>query len=144
MKAGALAAAILFIAALTVLLVLPRRVDHVERSQSVQPIQQVPAVGPTSGSDKTKDNAPSSISQVRVAPSAPARVGRRSDADRFIALPSYDPAVPAGDLQMVRLEVTGGDLRLLGAPVAGDLSARVTADFITGRDGTPYAVRLVQ
>ncbi|HST79289.1 MAG TPA: hypothetical protein VLN58_12445 [Verrucomicrobiae bacterium] len=63
----------------------------------------------------------------------------------FVPLPSYDPAVASSDLQMVRVEVTGSELRMLGARVAGDFSDRpVIADFITDRDGTPYAVRLVQ
>ena len=63
----------------------------------------------------------------------------------FVPLPGYDPAVTSGDLQMVRVEVTGSELRMLGARVAGDLSDRpVIADFITDRDGTPYAVRLVE
>lgn len=65
--------------------------------------------------------------------------------EEFVPLPSYDPAVASSDLQMVRVEVTGSELRMLGARVAGDLSDRpVLADFITDRDGTPYAVRLVQ
>lgn len=63
----------------------------------------------------------------------------------FIALPSYDPATASGELQVVRVELPGSELRMLGAPVAGDLSDQpVTADFITDRDGTPYAVRFVQ
>lgn len=63
----------------------------------------------------------------------------------FVPLPSYDPASASSDLQMVRVEVTGSELRMLGARVAGDVSDRlVMADFITDRDGTPYAVRLVQ
>jgi hypothetical protein len=65
--------------------------------------------------------------------------------EEFVPLPSFDPAVASGDLQMVRVEVTGSDLRMLGARVVGDLSDRpVIADFITDRDGTPYAVRIVQ
>ena len=63
----------------------------------------------------------------------------------FIPLPSYDPAIASGDLQMVRVEVTGSELRMLGARVVGEVSDRpLIADFITDRDGTPYAVRLVQ
>ena len=68
-----------------------------------------------------------------------------SDQDAFIALPSYDPVTASGELQVVRVELPGSELRMLGAPVVGDLSDQpVTADFITDRDGTPYAVRLVQ
>lgn len=63
----------------------------------------------------------------------------------FVALPSYDPATASGELQLVRVEIPESDLRMLGAPIAGDLSDQpVTVDFITDRDGTPYALRLVQ
>lgn len=142
MKAGALVAVILIIAALTAILVLPGRIDRVQRSQSVQPREQVPPAGTAAGANSGKEEP---ASQIRAATPAPASAEQVSDEGRFIPLPSYDPAVLAGDLQMVRLEVTGSDLRLLGAPVAGDLSdTRVTADFITDRDGTPYAVRLVR
>jgi hypothetical protein len=65
--------------------------------------------------------------------------------DGFVPLPSYDPAINTGDLQVVRLELSGADLRLVGAPVAEDLSDRLLlADVVVGRDGTPYAVRFVQ
>ncbi|HEY6970447.1 MAG TPA: hypothetical protein VJA94_14665 [Candidatus Angelobacter sp.] len=65
--------------------------------------------------------------------------------DAFVALPSFD-VVPAGDeLRVVRLEMPGDDLRLVGAPVVeGIAGRRVTADFVVGHDGTPYAVRLVR
>jgi hypothetical protein len=62
----------------------------------------------------------------------------------FVALPGYETAISDSELQVVRVELTASDLRMLGAPVAGDLSDRaVIADFITDRDGTPYAVKLV-
>ncbi|HJX83252.1 MAG TPA: hypothetical protein VJ723_02780, partial [Candidatus Angelobacter sp.] len=61
------------------------------------------------------------------------------------ALPSYDPAMAPGDLQIVRLELTGAELSLVGAPVTEALTdRRIRADFLVGRDGTPYGVRLVQ
>lgn len=67
------------------------------------------------------------------------------DARGFWALPSFD-LVPSGDqLRVVRLQMRGEDLRLVGAPVAEAMVRhRVTADFVVGQDGTPYAVRLVQ
>ena len=54
--------------------------------------------------------------------------------------------IPAGDeLRVVRLEMPGEDLRLVGAAVTEEIARRrVTADFVVGHDGTPYAVRLVQ
>lgn len=63
----------------------------------------------------------------------------------FVALPSIE-MIPAGDeLRVVRLEMPGEDLRLVGAPVTEEIARRrVTADFVIGHDGTPYAVRLVQ
>jgi hypothetical protein len=64
--------------------------------------------------------------------------------DEFFALPSYDPAMTANDWQIVRLELTGAELRMVGAPVTEELAdRRVRADFLIGRDGTPYGVRLV-
>ena len=65
--------------------------------------------------------------------------------DGFVPLPSYDPAIASGELQLVRVELPESDLRILGVPIAGDLSDQpVTVDFITDRDGTPYALRFVQ
>jgi hypothetical protein len=62
-----------------------------------------------------------------------------------MALGAYDPAMMSGDAQIVRLQLTGADLRLVGAPVAEDLSDhRLLADIVLAADGTPYAVRLVR
>ena len=67
-----------------------------------------------------------------------------ADFNGFLALNSYDPGMTTGQLQIVRLELPGADLRLVGAPVSEDLARRrVLADFVVGQDGTPYAVRLV-
>lgn len=75
------------------------------------------------------------------------RTGKRpsTDARGFWALPAFE-LVPSGDqLRVVRMEMRGEDLRLVGAPVADEMvRRRVTADFVVGHDGTPYAVRLVQ
>ena len=63
----------------------------------------------------------------------------------FMPLIAYDPAMAPGELQVVRLELTGADLRLVGAPVAEDLAdRRMLADIVVASDGTPYAVRLVR
>jgi|SRR5215469_3017798 len=74
--------------------------------------------------------------------------GRRSSqssSEDFLPLPSYDPAVTPEDLRIVRLELPGAALRLLGAPVSEDVSEkRMLADFVVGQDGTPYAVRLIR
>jgi len=67
------------------------------------------------------------------------------DAGGFWALPSFD-LIPSGDqLRVIRVQLRGEDLRLVGAPVTEEIAwHRVTADFVVGHDGTPYAVKLVQ
>jgi hypothetical protein len=63
----------------------------------------------------------------------------------FVALPSFDPAIPIGQSRMVRLELPGSALQLIGYPVNEELwERRVLTDVLVGQDGTPYAVRLVQ
>jgi hypothetical protein len=60
-------------------------------------------------------------------------------------LPGYDPAVPADELRVVRVQVPASALWQMGAPVSPDSGARkFMADFVVSQDGTPYAVRLVQ
>ena len=64
---------------------------------------------------------------------------------QFLALPGYDPAVPADELHIVRVQLPGSALWQMGAPVSPDSGARkFMADFVVSQDGTPYAVRLVQ
>jgi len=63
----------------------------------------------------------------------------------FLALPGYDPAIPAEELSIVRVRVPASALWQMGAPVNPDSGARkFMADFVVNQDGTPYAVRLVQ
>jgi hypothetical protein len=62
----------------------------------------------------------------------------------FQALPAYNSTVRLEDTHVVRLEMPGNTLRLVGVPVStGDDQRRVLADFVVGHDGTPYAVRLL-
>jgi type IV pilus biogenesis protein CpaD/CtpE len=69
----------------------------------------------------------------------------RTSVNEFVALDTYDPALAPSEFQIVRLELTGADLRLVGAPVTEDLSdRRLLADIVVGNDGTPYAVRLIR
>jgi hypothetical protein len=64
---------------------------------------------------------------------------------QFLALPGYDPSVPADELHVVRVQVPASALWQMGAPVSPDSGARkFMADFVVSQDGTPYAVRLVQ
>ena len=63
----------------------------------------------------------------------------------FIALPAFDPAVPVGESRMVRMDLPGSALQLIGYPVDGQLlDRRIVADVLVGEDGLPYAVRLVR
>ena len=65
--------------------------------------------------------------------------------NRFVALPTFDPAIPIDHLQMVRLYLPGRDLRLVGFPVREEnADRRIVADVLLAQDGTPYALRLVQ
>jgi hypothetical protein len=65
--------------------------------------------------------------------------------NRFVPLPTFDPAIPIDHLQMVRLDLPGRDLRLVGFPVREEIAdRRIVADVLLAQDGTPYALRLVQ
>jgi hypothetical protein len=88
-------------------------------------------------------SAPSSVKKAQAHRKRIPRRAPTPDFNGFLALNSYDPKI-TGQLQIVRLELPGADLRLVGAPVSEDLARRrVLADFVVGQDGTPYAVRLV-
>jgi hypothetical protein len=105
-------------------------------------VEQAPAA--TGGSPTNAAPEPQ-LPQHQAATIKSANGTQAANDEGFVPLPSYDPAIASNDLQMVRVEVTGSELRMLGARVDGDVSDRpVLADFITDRDGTPYAVRLVQ
>jgi hypothetical protein len=67
-------------------------------------------------------------------------------ASDFVVLSSYyDQPVSGEELRIIRLEVTGNALRMVGVPVMEQRENRtVLADFVVGQDGTPYAMRLVR
>jgi hypothetical protein len=68
-----------------------------------------------------------------------------SAAERFVALPTFDSAIPIDHLEIVRVDLPGQDLRLVGFPVSEEIAnRRVVADVLLAQDGTPYALRLVQ
>jgi hypothetical protein len=68
-----------------------------------------------------------------------------SAADRFVALPTYDPAIPIDRLEIVRVDLPGRALRLVGFAVNEEVAdRRVVADIVLAQDGTPYALRLIQ
>jgi hypothetical protein len=85
---------------------------------------------------------PPRIEQKRIRPTTTAHpVANR----QFLALPGYDPAVPADELHVVRVQLPAAALWQMGAPMSPDGNGRrVLADFVVSQDGTPYAVRLVQ
>lgn len=92
--------------------------------------------------------APSSTAKT-ILPAPIRRASENRSASRlataFVPLPSLEMVTAGDELRVVRLEMPGEDLRLLGAPVTEEIaSRRVTADFVVGRDGTAYAVRLVR
>lgn len=63
----------------------------------------------------------------------------------FIALSSFDPAIPLAQGRIVRVELSASALRMAGYPVNTDLlQRRVVTDVLVGQDGRPYAARLVQ
>jgi hypothetical protein len=68
-----------------------------------------------------------------------------AEADRFVTLPTFDPAIPIDHLEMVRLDLPGRALQLVGFAVSEELAdRRVVADVLLAQDGTPYALRLVR
>ncbi|MCU1221431.1 MAG: hypothetical protein JWN42_2628 [Candidatus Angelobacter sp.] len=87
---------------------------------------------------------PTRPSAKRVTPKAAPLVAS-SVRREFLALPGYDPGVPAEQLSVVRVQLPASALWQMGAPVSPDSGARkFMADFVVAQDGTPYAVRLVQ
>jgi hypothetical protein len=64
---------------------------------------------------------------------------------RFVVLPTFDPAIPIDHSEIVRVDLPGRALRLVGFPVSEEIAdRRVVADVVLAQDGTPYALRLVQ
>ncbi len=63
----------------------------------------------------------------------------------FLALPAYDPSIPKDQMHVVRVHLPASELWQMGAPISASAGTRsMTADFVVGQGGTPYAVRLVQ
>ncbi|HLK52982.1 MAG TPA: hypothetical protein VKU42_05965 [Candidatus Angelobacter sp.] len=108
---------------------------HVEPAQT--PVQ-VPEAIQTASIPAEKPRAVHKLSRPRVTTSTVAY------SREFVALPGYDPEVPAEDLHIVRVQLPTSTLWQMGAPInpAGP-ERRVLADFVVNQDGTPYGVRLV-
>ena len=143
MRRAALAATVLGIALPIALLLAKRPLTGASAGKVSQAVVIPPAalIPPATGVSASVTSQPKSKkSSVSGRTKSPA-----SQRAEFVALPSYDPSARAGDMQIIRLELTGRALRLVGAPVSGEIDERrVLADFVVGQDGTPYAVRLVQ
>ena len=112
-------------------------------------VQQAGAPAPDSSAKIP--NAVASVPQAAQVRPAVKHIRPRNTANRvparrqFVALPGYDPAVPANELHVVRVQLPASALWKMGAPVSPDSGARrVLADFVVSQDGTPYAMRLVQ
>jgi len=140
MSVGALAACL----ALAIGLILIRPAHQVPANTVVQ---QQPSAAPV--------KAPEATTVAKMAPTSPRPATKHvkpkdknnivASRRQFLALPGYDPAVPADELHVVRVQLPGSALWQMGAPVSPDLGARkFMADFVVSQDGTPYAVRLVQ
>jgi hypothetical protein len=150
-RRGAVAAAIVILVALPAVLVLSRR-EGVETPShnaggTVTNAPSPPAVRADLPPPKTETTSRSGIHQRVVATKTATKTKMNPAArrDDFVPLPTYNLRSQAEDLRIVRLQVNGRDLRLVGAPVSGDIDERpVLADFVVGQDGTPYAVRLLR
>jgi hypothetical protein len=133
--------------------------SHTGVSNTPQKVQQ-PATSQVASTLQGGSTGADGAGQVR----AQARRGRRSESkpvrrstpsqavhaaqppvEQFVVLPLFDPDVPVGQSRMVRLEVPGASLRLVGYPVDEELAERrVVTDILLTQDGTPYAMRLVR
>jgi hypothetical protein len=68
-----------------------------------------------------------------------------ADSSEFVALPSYDPAIPIDAARVVRLQIPGHALGLIGIPIGQEAGDRqFVADVLIAQDGRPYAFRLVE
>jgi len=120
---------------------------------SLKPVRQnapavahgpAPGVATPSAAKKATQNVPAPEQASQTSRGSVPNASSRGESS-FMPLEAYDPATAPSELEIVRLELTGADLRLVGAPVAEELSEkRLLADIVVGSDGTPYAVRLVR
>lgn len=111
----------------------------VVQQPSVVPAKTTEAMGVAKAVAATPKPAPKHVKSTKASNNTVA--SRR----QFLALPGYDPGVPADELHVVRVQLPGSALWQMGAPVSPDSGARqFMADFVVSQDGTPYAVRLVQ
>jgi hypothetical protein len=109
-----------------------------------EPIQTTLPSNPNASMRSTEPK-PKQLKTVRNHGSNRTQKSPASAADRFVALPTFDPAIPIDHLEMVRVDLPGRALRLVGFPVSEEVAdRRVVADVLLAQDGTPYALRFVQ
>jgi len=122
-------------------------------SRSAHQVPEKEIVKEQPSSVPVKAPEPSTVAKVATTPPRSAKKQAKGTANRnlaasnqqFLALPGYDPAIPAEELSIVRVRVPASALWQMGAPVSPGSGARkFMADFVVSQDGTPYAVRLVQ
>jgi hypothetical protein len=117
-------------------------------AQNAPSVAREPAPSVAPGPAHRSTPAESGSAQKRTSPGSqrsPRSVAANASQNEFMPLGTYDPAMEPAEMQIVRLELSGADLRLVGAPVAEELSdRRLLADIMVASDGTPYAVRLVR
>jgi|SRR5882762_7835034 len=116
------------------------------RKPAVPPVETAQVTKPENSTPSGPAVLPASQQKTpKLRPSRPTTTASAMRDDEFFALPSYHPTMPTNEWQIVRLELTGAELSMVGAPVTEEFAqCRVRADFLVGRDGTPYGVRLVQ
>jgi hypothetical protein len=121
----------------------PRATNIVARKEIVPTMPQPhkPASAGQAESKLPKPNVRIQNHRMRVK----TRKSSPAPSDRFVVLPTFDAAIPIDHLEMVRLNLPGRDLRLVGFPVSEEIAERrVLADVLVAPDGTPYALRFVQ
>jgi hypothetical protein len=136
-------AAALIAVLLPVVLLLRTRPPAPGIGKAQPPAPVFPTVVPPSPIAASASSTKASMKRLRTRSSdtKPATTVR----NEFVVLPSSVHAVHGEDLRVIRLEVTGRALQVVGAPVSEAIADhRVLADFVVGQDGTPYAVRLVR
>jgi len=136
-----LVAACLIVSVVTYLRLRPR-------PSNVAAIRESVPTAPPRQSNVTVDAPKSNEAPRTFARKPPShQAGKKSEiaADRFVALPTFDSAVPIDHLEIVRVDLPVRDLRLVGFPVNEEMAdRRVVADVLLAQDGTPYALRLVR
>jgi hypothetical protein len=69
----------------------------------------------------------------------------RNSLQEFVPLPVSEGLPPAAQLSVVRVALTGSDLRQYGLQAPEDAQARtLLAEFVVGEDGLPRAIRIVR